>query len=141
MLQPGRARVLRGLVHEVARFVREELPKTLTGEAIQTQREAIEVETNEKIAELTKPFEADLREAGMGMVQQGQPPAVQTHIVPLFEGKPLGGAELAQLLGEQKIMQEQIEEWEQAARRVVRIGLGSAGGIDGGCGGQHVVQT
>ncbi|QDV09859.1 Lon protease [Planctomycetes bacterium Poly30] len=111
-LPPGRGKVLHSLVHDVARFIREELPKTLTGEAIQTQREAIETETNAKIAEITKPFEADLREAGMAMVQQGQPPAVQTHIVPLFDGKPLGGAELAQLLGEEKITQEQISEWE-----------------------------
>ncbi|MGK0482573.1 MAG: lon-related putative ATP-dependent protease [Planctomycetota bacterium] len=111
-LPPGRAKVLHGMVHHVARFIREELPKTLTGEVIQTQREAIEVESTEKIAELTKPFENDLREAGLGMVQQGQPPAVQAHVVPLFDGKPVGGQELTQLLAEKKITQQQVDGWE-----------------------------
>ncbi|MEM8712733.1 MAG: ATP-binding protein, partial [Planctomycetota bacterium] len=116
MLQPGRARVLKRMVHDVQRFIREELPKTLTGEAIQTQKEAIEIETNQRIGELTKPFEDDLREAGLTMIQQGQPPAVQTLVVPLFEGKPIAGAELAQLQSEGKITPEQIQGWE--AQRV-----------------------
>ncbi len=113
MLQAGRARVLQRMVHDVARFIREELPKTLTGEAIQTQREAIQVETNREIAELTKPFEEDLRKAGLTMVQQGQAPAVQTHVVPLHDGKPVSGTELAQLKTDGKITDDQIQEWER----------------------------
>lgn len=115
-LAPGRAKQFRRMVHDVARFIREELPKTLTGEALQTQREAIEAETNKEINELTKPFEDDLREAGLTMIQQGQPPAVQTHVVPLYEGKPVAGPELAQLKTDGKITQEQIDGWE--AQRV-----------------------
>lgn len=115
-LAPGRAKRFRRMVQDVARFVREDLPKTLTGEGLQTQREAIEVESNEAINKLTKPFEDDLREAGLAMVQQGQPPAVQTHVVPLHEGKPVSGPELAQLKEAGTITQEQIDGWE--AQRV-----------------------
>ena len=115
-LKPGRAKHFQRMVHDTARFIREELPKTLTGEALQTDREAIELKTNEAINKLTKPFEDDLREAGLAMVQQGQPPAVQTHVVPLHEGKPVSGPELAKLKEDGTITQEQIDGWE--AQRV-----------------------
>ena len=111
-LRPGCAKKFQRMTLGVAAFIREELPKRLTGEALQTEREAIEAKANGEMNTLTKPFEDDLAKAGLAMIQQGQPPAAQTHVVPLYEGKPTGGPELAKLKADGKITQEQIDGWE-----------------------------
>ncbi len=114
-LPPLSARRFRRLVRDVATFVGEDLPKFLTGEAVQGDREQIEAAANAEIAELTEPFERDLREAGLAMVMQGQGQTAQTTIVPLHEGQPVGAQEMTALLQSKAIDEAQIAEW--TARR------------------------
>lgn len=114
VLPAGGGRALKRHVRELARFVREDLPKLLTGEAIQTERNRIESETEAGVQGITRPFEEDLRAAGLTMVQQAQGQAVQTAIVPLREGQPLTAESLAELRAAGQVTDEEIEAWTAA---------------------------
>lgn len=113
-LNAGEARPFRQMVRSVAKFIAEDLPKLLTGESIQGERETIEAASNKAVADITGPFESDLREAGLAMIQQNQGQTVQTSIVPLREGKPLGAQELTELRASNQIDDAQIEAWTKA---------------------------
>lgn len=115
-LPAGRGRPFRREVRAVAQFVKEDLPKLLTGESIQGEREAIEAATSKKIAAITEPFDQALHEAGMAMVQQNQGQTVQTAVVPLRDGKPVSSQEIAALRAAGEIDDARIEEWK--AKRV-----------------------
>ena len=69
-LPAGRGRALRREVRKLAQFIREDMPKLLSGEAVQSQRHAIEAESAKTIQKITQPFDEALREAGLAMVQQ-----------------------------------------------------------------------
>ena len=112
-LPAGEGRPFRRMVRGVAQFVREDLPKLLTGESIQGEREALEAAANEAIGKITKPFDVDLHKAGYAMVQQNQGQTVQTAIVPLRDGKPLSAEELGELRVSGAVDEEQIEAWSK----------------------------
>ncbi|MEO0660378.1 MAG: ATP-binding protein [Planctomycetota bacterium] len=110
-LPAGHGRLLRREVRRLAQFVREDLPKLLTGEAIESRRQTIEAASAKRVQEITQPFDAALREAGLTMVQQNQGQTAQTAIVPLFDGKPLGSAEMNALVAEGKLDDARVDEW------------------------------
>ncbi|MEM9379034.1 MAG: ATP-binding protein [Planctomycetota bacterium] len=124
-LEPGRGRRFRRQVRGIGRFVREDLPKLLGGEAVTTRRDEIEAETSRSVQEQTGPFEEDLHAAGLTMVQQQQGDVVQTAIVPRHEGQPLDGARLAELRASGEIEDAQIEAWREAretfAKRLAEV--------------------
>lgn len=120
VLPAGGGRAFKRHVRELARFVREDLPKLLTGEAVQSERHRIEDETEREVQAVTRPFEQALQAAGLTMVQQTQGQAVQTSIVPLREGEPLNAETLAKLRGTGEITDEQIATWTTARKEFAK---------------------
>lgn len=119
-LPAGEARALKRGVRELARFVREDLPKLLTGESIQGERQLIEERTNAEVAKVTAPFETDLAAAGLTMVQQNQGQTVQTAIVPLREGKPLSAQELNALVASGDVSEDQVAAWAESRKEFAK---------------------
>ncbi|MEM1453385.1 MAG: AAA family ATPase [Planctomycetota bacterium] len=113
-LEAGQGRRFRRRVREVQRFVREDLPELLKGNAVTARREELEAESMRRSKEVTAPFEADLQEASLTMLQQQQGNVVQTTIVPLFEGAPVDGQRIAELHASGEIDDARIPEWREA---------------------------
>ena len=114
VLPPGQGRALRKRVRELAKFVRESLGDLLTGEAVDERRRALEAEAQQKVEALTGPFEEDLRAAELTMVRTQQGAAVQTSLVPLFEGAAQSGPDLARLRDEGRIDDTKLTQWREA---------------------------
>ncbi|MEZ6016233.1 MAG: AAA family ATPase [Planctomycetota bacterium] len=110
-LPPGKGRVLRRRVRELAKFVRESLTDLLTGEAVDERRRALEAEARARAEAITGPFEADLRAADLALVRTQQGSAVQTSLVPLFEGQPIAAQDLPRLRDEGRIDEAQLARW------------------------------
>jgi hypothetical protein len=101
-------------VRELAKFVRESLGELLTGEAVDTRRQALEAEAQQKVEAITGPFEADLRAAELTLVRTQQGAAVHTSLVPLFEGAPLSGPDVARLREEGRLDDTKLAQWREA---------------------------
>lgn len=119
-LPAGEARVFKRGVREMARFVREDLPKLLTGDSIQRERLIIEERTNADVAKITAPFEKDIAAAGLTMVQQNQGQTVQTAIAPLHEGKPVSAQDLTALVTAGEVTKEQLAKWTEARKEFAK---------------------
>ncbi|MEM9802077.1 MAG: AAA family ATPase [Planctomycetota bacterium] len=113
-LAAGEGRRFRRRVREVQRFVREDLPELLNGNAVTARREELEADAMKRTQEITAPFEADLREASLTLVQQPQGNVVQTTIVPFHDGAPVDAQRMAQLRESGEIDEAKIEEWQGA---------------------------
>lgn len=114
VLPPGKGRELRKRVRALAKFVRESLGDALTGETVEERRMALEAEAQQKVEALTSPFEADLRAAELTMVRTQQGAVVQTALVPLIEGAPVSGPDLARLRDEGRVDDTQLARWREA---------------------------
>jgi ATP-dependent Lon protease len=113
-LASGRGQELRRRVRELAEFVRDGLPETLSSDAVKARREALENRARTRMEEVTKPFEQALEEARLVMVQRQQGPVVQTAIYPAVDGKAVPPEELAKLHAEGTVTDEDIERWRRA---------------------------
>jgi len=114
VLPAGQGRALRKRVHELAKFVREGLGELLTGEAVEERRLALEAEAQQQAEAITDPFEADLRAAELTLVRSQQGTVVQTTLVPVFEGEPVNGQDLARLHAEGRVDDTRLARWREA---------------------------
>ena len=124
-LPPGMGRVFRRRVREVAEFVRDDLGETLTSDAVNARRESLERGARTRMEAITGPFQEDLKEARLAMVQRQQGQLVQTGLFPTVEGQPVPPEELATLHTEGKVTDEDLAAWKEAreafAKRLAEV--------------------
>ncbi len=108
-LRRGTGRAFRNRVEEFVRFIREDLKGTLTSEGVKGRGATIERETAERAEALGRPFDKELREAGLTLVQVQLGPARKPMIAPLFDGEPASSEDIERRKREGKITEEEIE--------------------------------
>jgi len=108
-LPRGRALPFESRMEDLSRFIREQLRSELESEAMQQRRRALDQQTKSRVEAETKPFEADLKNAGLAMVALSKEPVKQMAVFPLFEGEPVPPEEFERLAKEGKVEQAEFE--------------------------------
>lgn len=126
-LAPGRANAFRRRVRDLADFIADDLNDGLNSETLQASRQALQEQAQAKIREIMAPFEQELAEQDLALVQikAGQLP--QPAIFPIIEGKPVSAEQLEQLLqaGELSAEAKQalVDKVQEASKRLPAITL------------------
>ncbi|XOV89981.1 MAG: Lon protease family protein [Pseudomonadota bacterium] len=95
-LPQGRGREFRDAMDSFAEFAQVDLPAYLASDIVKSRQKQLVAATQEKIQDIGRPFEEELRAAGLVMVplQVGQ--NMVPAILPVFDGKPVQFEELQQ---------------------------------------------
>ncbi len=109
-LPPGRARVFRRRIRELAHFIAEGLPQALDTEAVHQQREQIRKRAEQRVLEVTRPLEEALAAAGLQLVSSQVGPMRQLDIFPLEDNEPISMPEFRQRVQAGKISAERAEQ-------------------------------
>ena len=116
-LEGGRARAFRRRMQDFAEFLRDGLTEALNADSVKARRESVERMGNERIKEITDPFETALKEAGLALVsiQMGQ--IAQTAIFPVMDGKPIPPEEYEVLRDDGKVSDEEHDAIEKSREK------------------------
>ena len=96
-LPAGTARDLVHRMRELGQFVRTGLGEALESDAFVTRRQALEKLAQEEVAEITGPFETELKAAGLQLVQIQVGSTSQAALLPIVDGRPIPPEEYASL--------------------------------------------
>jgi len=113
-LPRGRGQAFRRRVDELADFVRDDLGSALSSEGMRARWSLLDREFQDKVNQITKPFEQALQQAGLGLVSFQIGTTHQSAIVPLLDGKPVGPDEFEQLRAKGDIDDEQFAAFKKA---------------------------
>jgi ATP-dependent Lon protease len=86
VLPPGKGHAFRRRMDRFADFIRDELRKALESETVRASRAALEQHTQNRISQITQPFEQRLRGAGLGLTTVQLGPFARPVIVPVVLG-------------------------------------------------------
>jgi ATP-dependent Lon protease len=95
-------------IDAVAAFVRDDLRTALSSQGIRARQTAIENAGSRAIDAVVKPFEEELREAGLGLVSVQVGPVAQAVLCPLVDGKPLPPDQLDALRQDNQFTEEDM---------------------------------
>ncbi len=109
-LPRGRGAAFRRGIDEFVRFVREDLKGGLGSEVVRSKSASIERETSSTLEAVGKPFDDELRAAGLALVQIQVGQITRPLIVPLVDGEPASPDKIETLRREGKISDEEIEK-------------------------------
>ncbi|MCX7552964.1 ATP-binding protein [Marinicella sp. S1101] len=88
-LPVGDGRKFERMMQSLAKFIAEDIQKSLESDELQTKKTRLEEQLNSQVEQLTQPFEKELSQHSLAMInintQQGQ----QTLIAPVVEGEVL----------------------------------------------------
>ena len=110
-LPVGEARHFRRRLRAMADFIATGLPKALDAQPISARRTAIQQRVQEQAKKITGPLEAELKRAGMALVQVPAGPVTQTTIFPLVDGKPVPPDQFEQLVAQGKASAETRQQF------------------------------
>ena len=116
-LPAGQGQTFRRRMDELAGFVAKDLPAVLSSEGTKARLGVIDRQSKEKLEQLTAPFEASLREAGLALVSVQAGSVVQPAMVPLINGRPVPPEEFEQLRAQGQVTEEQYEALKEASIR------------------------
>ncbi|MFV1959586.1 MAG: AAA family ATPase, partial [Planctomycetota bacterium] len=108
-LPRGKGPTLRKAVEDFVDFIRTELRPALASDVMRQRTQAAERETASAMEALGKPFDAELREAGLALVNVQIGSSTRPVIVPLIEGEPASPDQLDARREEGKITEEEVE--------------------------------
>lgn len=112
-LPAGRAEPFEQAMNDLADFIRDELRKALSSDAVRSRTYKLNRERDAKVKEVTKPLEDKAREQGFAMAQVQEGDETYSTVVPLIDGKPVGNEEYEQARREGKISDEEHERNEK----------------------------
>ena len=84
-LPAGEALDFRQTMRQISDFIDYKLKEFINTAPLKARREAIRQRTQNKINRITKPFEEDLKKAGMALVNVQAGPSMQTVICPVVD--------------------------------------------------------
>lgn len=86
-LGAGEGVLFRKALNQLASFIAEDIKKSLDSDEMNAQKSQAEAALQAEIKALSDPFEAELKEVSMAMVNVNTPQGQQTIIVPVIEGQ------------------------------------------------------
>ncbi len=93
----GRGREFSDLMNAFAEFARKDLPAYLNSDHVKTRQKNLTAQTTARIQTIGKPFDEELRTAGLAMVPMQIGQNTVPVLLPVIDGKPVQGDELQQL--------------------------------------------
>jgi predicted ATP-dependent protease len=108
-LPRGQGESFRRRMDAVIKFIKEDLAQGLNSDVVKARGADIEKRAGEQMKEEAKPFEAELREAGLTMVGIQVGPVTRQIIAPVIDGKPASPEQIERMRHEGKITPEEIE--------------------------------
>lgn len=114
-LPRGRGEAFRERMHEVGKFIAEELPRELDSEGLKAGRDQLEAKAAKAIEQITQPLENALAEDGLALVFTKSQMGARPMIVPLIDGKPAGPDSLAQARQDGRVTDDDLARREKAA--------------------------
>ncbi|MHC4340131.1 MAG: Lon protease family protein [Planctomycetota bacterium] len=99
-------------MREFGEFVRDGLSDALNADAVKARRDALEQRMQSEVKKVSEPFETSLKEAGLALVSVQLGPVAQTALFPVVEGKPVPPEEFEQLRAQEKVTEEQYENYK-----------------------------
>ncbi|MDX2417114.1 MAG: ATP-binding protein [Xanthomonadales bacterium] len=142
-LPAGEAPGFRRTMKEFSEFVDNKMGEFLNTAPLKARREAIKQQTQNKLKQISKPLQDDLKKAGMAMVNVQSGPAVQTVICPVINSESILPEQYALMHQEGKVSDEdfdlfkqrfeeyskQIQEVSEQASAIYQQGLATIGSI------------
>ncbi len=98
---------------EFADFLRDGLQRALSSDPLKAERAALDDWVNKRVEAALKPFEAELREAGLMLVTVDLGNARATRIAPIVDGQPVPVEALDTLVAAGKITEQRAGELRQ----------------------------
>jgi predicted ATP-dependent protease len=112
-LPRGRGAAFRAQIEEFIQALQEGLQPALNSEAARAATAQIDRTTQQAVEAIGEPFDAELKEAGLTLVQVQMGNATRPLIVPLIDGEPASPEKIEELRREGKLSEEDIEELAQ----------------------------
>ncbi len=109
-LSAGEAKFFRRWMKKFSDFVTKELNKRLEADEIDVQKAAIEEKATEQIKTISKPFEDEIKQKNLALVNFKTEQGLQTIVSPLVDDKPVNPQQWQELIQEGKITKEQQTE-------------------------------
>ena len=107
----GKGASFREAVEELASYIETSFGDALGEDTLRGRRKELEDGLREQLEALGAPFDKELREAGLGMLQsQGPGGEVQPVILPVIEEQPAPPERLQQLLEEGGLTEQDLEQ-------------------------------
>ncbi len=112
-LPPGQSRAFVRRIHELARFIQDNLLKSLDSEPYASERLKLKQEIQERIAEISGPLEKDLADNAMALVTVQQGPLTAPVIFPLVDGAPVPPEQFMELVKQGKADEGQLNQFRE----------------------------
>ncbi len=112
-LPAGEALSFRQSMNQLSDFIDYKLNEFLNTAPLKARREAVRQQTQNKINKITKPFEEDLKKAGMALVSAQAGPSMQTVICPVVDNESILPDQYALMHQEGKVSDEDFAVFEQ----------------------------
>ena len=110
----------RDRMDELADFTREKLGPSLSSEEIRKRQTELDEKLQEDMQEFGKPFEDELHENGLTIVQAQMGQTSQPVVLPLIENEPAPPERIQQLVREGKLTEEQVNELDDKLKEYSR---------------------
>ncbi|MCH9673460.1 MAG: AAA family ATPase [Gammaproteobacteria bacterium] len=124
-LRAGQARLLRRQLRDLSQFLAKELPEALDAAPIAAERGTLQERTSKQVSEVVAPFEAELAEANLALVQLRSGQAPQMAIFPVANGQALSPEQFEELCNSGQITPEQraqiLENIQRYAQRLPEL--------------------
>jgi ATP-dependent Lon protease len=136
-LPRGKARPFARRVDELIRFIREDLARALSDDAIKNRQEAMQRKTQDQIKRLLQPFEKELKEAGLALVTVQAGPVAQGAIFGLVDDKPLPPEQIEEMHSQGDLSEEQFQAFQKnhekysrqlkdVSHKIIELGLAAS---------------
>lgn len=124
-LPAGKAPGFRKAMKQVSDFVDYKLEEFLNAGPLKVRRETIRQQTQNELKQITKPFEEDLKKAGMALVNVQAGPSMQTIICPVVDNESILPDQYALMHQEGKVSDEDFalfeKRFEQYSQQIQEI--------------------
>jgi ATP-dependent Lon protease len=109
-LSAGEAKFFRRWMKKFSDFVTKELNKRLESDEIDAEKTALEDKAHEQIKNLSKPFEDEIKQNNLVLVNIKAESGMQTIISPLIDDKPVNPQQWQELIQKGEVSKEQQAE-------------------------------
>ena len=110
----------RGAMDEFIEFIRGELSPALNGQVVRARKSEIDARFQERMQAISEPFDSELRERELALVQMQVGDATRPAIVPLIDGQPVPPEQLEGWIREGKIDAARTARFQQAIKDSMR---------------------
>lgn len=108
-LERGSGDRFRRALDEVIDFIRKDFGRALGSDVLKQRTKEVERATAAKVEAITKPFDAELRDAGLTLVMAQVGPTTRQLIVPLGEEGPIPPERLEAMVAEGKLSEDELK--------------------------------